>query len=378
MVSYNSLIGPRFAGCSASCPPWAAIAIIDPSWHRRARRHRQVARAILAVHRARRTLQDHHGGGAPKEDMAGGTIRRPWVACEKCRSKSWVYLDRKIDSCYRCGDPFPSEEWPALPSGGTKHIVSTRPAKEKRDSPHADPVVDCLQLLLKSDRCQQRKEALQGILQSAMPTPKPKRPAAVLAEASQRVAAAVKARDAVKSKLDKVPIEINKLLEWMQSLHASIPTLSEELDKAELHLTETREESERAMLGLEAGYPVLAGTLDDQSQKLVSDVQGKIKDLQTQLVDICRKCSEASARPEPVPGEAGADMGEPGVEQAAHRPPDVDVCSEDPLLQATRDYGPSQALRSAEELAKQVGALPSRQRPGPYSGAKASRPESRG
>ena len=132
------------------------------------------------------------------------------------------------------------------------------------------------------------------------------------------------------------------------------------------------------MLGLEAGHSVLAGTMDDQTRQIVSDIQCKIKDLQSQLVEVCRRCSVESARAEAFPVHTDTDMGEHGAEQDSHRPIDIDIGSEDPLLQAARDFDPSQALRSAEELARQVGAMPIRERPGPYSGAKVSKPGSGG
>ncbi len=47
----------------------AAAVTAEASWHRRARRLRQQARAVLAVERARRVLANHHGGG----------IRQPFV-----------------------------------------------------------------------------------------------------------------------------------------------------------------------------------------------------------------------------------------------------------------------------------------------------------
>ncbi len=60
----------------------------EPAWHRRARRDRQHARALLALDRARRVLQSHHGGGmgAGRDDGKGkgkgkGPLFTDWV-CE--------------------------------------------------------------------------------------------------------------------------------------------------------------------------------------------------------------------------------------------------------------------------------------------------------
>ncbi len=60
----------------------------EQSWHRRARRSRQAARAILAVATARETLLRHHGGGMGGASKGGGKggggQRKEGWKCPKC------------------------------------------------------------------------------------------------------------------------------------------------------------------------------------------------------------------------------------------------------------------------------------------------------
>ncbi len=48
----------------------------EPSWHRRARRARQSARAVIAVTQARELLARHHGGGGPATADSSGLMGR--------------------------------------------------------------------------------------------------------------------------------------------------------------------------------------------------------------------------------------------------------------------------------------------------------------
>ncbi len=64
-----ALCGPlSFAVAGVRRGGWAAeghCSTVEPSWHRRARRARQRARAVIAVAQARDLLVRHHGGGGP-------------------------------------------------------------------------------------------------------------------------------------------------------------------------------------------------------------------------------------------------------------------------------------------------------------------------
>ncbi len=63
----------RLPGCCGDvCRRLAAVSTTEAAWHRRARRQRQSARAILAVDRARRLLAAHHGGGGSHVHSLGG------------------------------------------------------------------------------------------------------------------------------------------------------------------------------------------------------------------------------------------------------------------------------------------------------------------
>ncbi len=81
----------------------------DPSWHRRARRQRQAARALLAVGRARRILEQHHSGGGARRIETGGMApagsdvllgaRKPSWSCSLCQTPdNWACRIR----CRRC------------------------------------------------------------------------------------------------------------------------------------------------------------------------------------------------------------------------------------------------------------------------------------
>ena len=112
-----------FSGCSANrllvcggrrSAPAAAeantpITTGESSWHCRARRQRQSARGLIALTRARRLLERHHGGGVPSSDMApgahkkvqgggqsqdGGVLRGPnqpyWICSSCCDGRNWA------------------------------------------------------------------------------------------------------------------------------------------------------------------------------------------------------------------------------------------------------------------------------------------------
>jgi hypothetical protein len=75
---------------------WTArrVAVTDQSWHRRARRSRQLARGLLALAKARHTVSRHHGGG--------GRAQMPLVACTVPQCKyAWNAPSSKL--CCKCG-----------------------------------------------------------------------------------------------------------------------------------------------------------------------------------------------------------------------------------------------------------------------------------
>ncbi len=84
-------------GDLASSQPSATTA--EASWHRRARRHRQHARAILAVERARRTLAAHHGGGVCESLGSDGSTSSNF-GMPNGRGPGFTNWD-----CHICGKP---------------------------------------------------------------------------------------------------------------------------------------------------------------------------------------------------------------------------------------------------------------------------------
>ncbi len=70
----------RLAALGRAAPLVAATARGEPSWHRRARRQRQAARALIALDAARRRLAAHHGGG--------GRAQAAWAAMPPRRAGS--------------------------------------------------------------------------------------------------------------------------------------------------------------------------------------------------------------------------------------------------------------------------------------------------
>ncbi len=67
-------------GCvGVAATAFAHIGTAEPSWHRRARRARQRARAVIAVAQARNVLQAHHGGGGPIHSEEDPMARGRWA-----------------------------------------------------------------------------------------------------------------------------------------------------------------------------------------------------------------------------------------------------------------------------------------------------------
>jgi hypothetical protein len=119
----GSHLGPR-GGLGAGCGGGAerAQAALDTAitaetaWHRRARRQRQQARAIIAVDRARRTIALHHGGGGSSNvsDLMASPLP-PWT-CGICGiADNWGNKPR----CRNC-NAYPPESHRLLVKGAGK------------------------------------------------------------------------------------------------------------------------------------------------------------------------------------------------------------------------------------------------------------------
>ena len=96
-------------------PVSVSSATADQAWHRRARRTRQAARAILAVERARRALERHHGGGMAVAGNVGQKKCKWRCPCAKCAFDNFGFREK----CLKCGMARPKCKSPATQSKGS-------------------------------------------------------------------------------------------------------------------------------------------------------------------------------------------------------------------------------------------------------------------
>ena len=254
----------------------------EASWHRRARRGRQQDRILLAVSKASERLANHHSmshGASPK----GG---RPWVCCTQCVAKSWVFTDLGIRNCKFCRSPFPVGPKGSDYEGGEP----TPRAGGKNDLEAA------LQLLLKSDKCVSYKDALLGMSREVCP-PQPKTPGAIITAASHRVCRAVKERDAAKAKLDRVPAIMQSMVEELQKLRDSVPSLRADLEAAETELAVASVENDKVLR--QAHVPAvqiqIPEGMGDEAKAFVYDSKARIEPLSKQLAVLCSPGTSSSS-----------------------------------------------------------------------------------
>ena len=283
------------ASCFSQQRQWPG----EQSWHRRARRVRQQARAVLAVRRAREVLETHHGGGATPGVPMGRNHRhafRPWVACTQCKQQSWVYCDMGIADCKKCGTTFP-DPWPALARKGADGGEGSKQRK----------IVGALDVLLDNVDEPDLKQKLTEIKKTHTPA---KKDSAQFSEASQKVLVAVKAREAAISKRDKAVATMDKLLEQMRVVRDNLPTLTENVRKCERELAEARAENERMLGKVTDSGPHSTDALVAQLRQQVAAMQAKLAELG---VDFGGAVPAPTPSVEPTPGATGG----PRVEDPA-------------------------------------------------------------
>ena len=252
----------------------------EPSWHRRARRTRQQDRILVAVSKASCRLASHHSS-----DMSDGAFKktsRPWVCCDRCRGGSWVFLDLGIARCRFCRSPFPKGHKVGSEGGASPQV--SRPVGKGGSS----DVQAAFQLLLGSDKCQTYKDALLGMSKEVCP-PQPKKPGAEITAASQRVCRAVRDRDAARTKLSKVPVLMERMLEELGKLRDTVPRLQSDLEAAETELAVASAENDRVLQ--QARVPEIRVQIpegmDEEAKGLVLDIKAQIESLSQQLAMLC-------------------------------------------------------------------------------------------
>ena len=311
----------------------------EASWHRRARRNRQVARAVLAVDRARQTLAAHHGGGLhlPR----AGDMGRPYVACLKCKEASWVYVGNGVTDCHRCGLAFPHSAHRERPRPKAPPAEGARPLRlhspeahsdralldrlrvrldaadgaARLDSQHprvpadghhgaghdewpplsrnladkakksGDVIAASLDALLSSGKCEEFGEVLRNIKASVC-TPAPVKHGAAVSGASQRVCIALKVKEAAVAKRKSATDEMAKLLHWMEELGRSCPDLDAAVKAADAELHLARAENEKAVDS--AVGPLHADDLEggSGSSAVVRALQSQVRELQSKLSEL--------------------------------------------------------------------------------------------
>ena len=136
------------------------------------------------------------------------------------------------------------------------------------------------QLLLKSDKCVSYKDALLGMSKEVCP-PQPKTPGAIITAASHRVCRAVKERDAAKAKLDRVPAIMQSMVEELQKLRDSVPSLRADLEAAETELAVASVENDKVLQ--QAHVPVvqiqIPEGMGDEARAFVYDIKAQIESL---------------------------------------------------------------------------------------------------
>ena len=258
----------------------------EASWHRRARRGRQQDRIVLAVSKASDRLASHHSmshGANPK----GG---RPWVCCTKSHAKSWVHTDLGIRNCKFCRLPFP-----VGPKGSDNEGSDPAPRSGGKGDLEA-----AFQLLPKSDNCVPYKDALLGMSKEVCP-PQPKTPGAIITSASHRVCRAVKERDAAKARLDKVPTIMQSMVEELQKLRDSVPSLRADLAAAETELAIASAENDNVLQ--QAHVPVVQiqvpECMGEEAKAFVYDIKAQIESLSKQLAILCSPGTSSSIFQQP-------------------------------------------------------------------------------
>ena len=327
----------------------------EASWHRRARRNRQLARAVLAVDRARQTLAAHHGGGLhlPR----AGDMGRPYVACLKCKEASWVYVGNGVKDCHRCGLAFPHSDHRERPRPKAPPAEGARPLRlhspealsdrdllarlralqlhedERADSQHlhvpadghpgaghdewpplprnladrakksGDVIAASLDALLSSGKCEEFGEVLRNIKASVC-IPAPVKHGAAVSGASQRVCIALKVKEAAVAKRKSATDEMAKLLHWMEELGKTCPDLDAAVKAADAELHLARAENEKAVDS--AVGPLHAADLEggSGSSAVVRALQSQVRELQSKLAELSSaRGSGGSVGVDAVPGQ---------------------------------------------------------------------------
>ncbi len=167
--------------------PLAIFTTTESSWHRRARRQRQLARGVLAVDKARRVLLAHHGGGGMQPQY--GSLP-PWD-CKVCGTENNWGFKRRCRAC----TAYPPQEHRHLQqeqytkggfSGGKGHGKSNGKGKGKGKGPATNKSPNP-ELGAYAYRQIQRANAAQSTAKSNKDLQEAKRRAESLSEANTKL-----------------------------------------------------------------------------------------------------------------------------------------------------------------------------------------------
>ncbi len=100
----------------------------EPAWHRRQRRVRGQARAIVRVAAARDLLNGHHSAQRPS--MAKAKVGAYWI-CGACGE--WTWSTR--ETCFKCKKPASMEDIPRSRKGANRNNMDANPTKRDGQPP---------------------------------------------------------------------------------------------------------------------------------------------------------------------------------------------------------------------------------------------------
>lgn len=201
--------------------------------------------------------------------MAWGAqpAKRAWVSCGKCGPRSWVYLDRGIEVCQRCGDQFclqGSQKKGPAPRGDLRHWPelqgevsgSATPGRHRTHTKETDPG-ELLRLAMASYGIGGEKASeLRKAFEAAKGEPQAdtsKTAAREVHDAGVAVAKALKRQRAAKAAATKAVQKAQFLSAELQKLMADLPAVRAEQQAADAEVAAaTMRQHEVASPGVES------------------------------------------------------------------------------------------------------------------------------
>ena len=330
----------------ASNGPIAASEKKEPSWHRRAKKERRQARAILAVNNSTKVLAEHHGGGV----SAPGAGKQKW----QCWGCGWIH-PYSHDHCSKCRrvDAGASGNASAgvvdstvdMVVGGAKDVVAAVSVPASRFTlEEAKSMVSSLAVDGPPHLVALRDEAL-AIVQEAEKPPEPKLPA--IATSSELTSAEQKVTN-LKTKSSGLATQVQ---EAEEALTLAQEAQKEHLDSLAVAEAKVLEIRARMPLSSVAGSPNGAVHVEQLAHLFLGFTEGKIS--KEAMGVAFAEARSSLCPPPPPPLSAEATVFVPAVIPAA---PVVvsDASAVDPAMQV--DMGPfASRARSFSDCAANVG-----------------------